>query len=121
MYPQLFEIASVDAGVRDILGTDPVRLFLFGSAPDTVALPYAVWQVVGGSPESYITNTPDIDLFTVQIDVYGSTPNSARAAAEALRDVIELTAEISSWRGGHKDIESGAYRYSFDVNFLTAR
>lgn len=121
MYPPVFSIAAADAGVRTALGTDPVRLFPFGSAPEGVTLPYAVWQTAGGAPENYITNTPDIDSFLVQVDVYAETAAAVRSAAEALRDALEPAANITSWRGESKDQKTGHYRYSFDINFLTSR
>lgn len=121
MYPPLFSIASASNPVKAILGASPVRVFPFGSAPDRVTLPYAVWQIASGQPENYISNAPDMDSFVTQVDVYGATESSARDAAEALRDAIEQHAYIVAWRGESKDPESKNFRYSFDVNFLTAR
>ena len=121
MYPPVFPIISIDSGVQDKLGYNPVRVFPFGGAPDQVALPYAVWQVVDGSPENYISNDPDMDRFLVQFDVYAETAKSAREAAEALRYPIQRHAHITAWRGETRDPEAQLYRFSFDVNFLTAR
>jgi hypothetical protein len=121
MYPPLFAIVSVDLTVRTVFGTNPVRVFPFSGAPENVTLPYAVWQTIGGSPENYVGNAPDIDSFFVQVDVYATTAASARDGAEALRDAIEPRAYIVAWRGESKDPATQHYRYSFDVNFFTAR
>jgi hypothetical protein len=121
MYPPLFSIASDDDGVKASFGANPIRVFPFGGAPESVALPYAVWQVVGGAPENYIGNTPDMDAYLVQVDVYGNSPASARGGAEALRDALQDYAHIVSWRGESKDQQTKHYRYSFDINFFTAR
>lgn len=121
MYPPIFAIASADATVTSLLGSDPVRFYSFGNAPEGVELPYAVWQTVSGSPENYVTNTPDIDSYYVQVDVYSNTVTTARSAAEALRDAIEPSAHIVAWRGESRDNTTRRYRYSFDVNFITAR
>lgn len=121
MYPPVFTLIKSDAGVQSKFGTSPVRVFPFGSAPDGVGLPYAVWQVVSGDPENYITNAPDMDSFLTQIDIYASTATTARDAAKALRDAIEPHAHIVAWRGEQKDPQTKHYRYSFDVKFLTAR
>ena len=121
MYPPIFSLVSADVTVKSLLGSNPVRVFPFGSAPDRVSLPYAVWQLVSGEPENYIGNTPDMDSFIVQVDVYADTPSQAREAAEALRDAIEPHAHIIAWRGESRDRDTKNFRYSFDVEFLTAR
>jgi hypothetical protein len=121
MYPPLFAIVSVENGVQSAFGTNPVRVFPFGGAPEKVALPYAVWQVIGGTPENYIGSLPDMDTFLVQVDVYAKTAQSARSGAEALRDALEPNAHVVSWRGESQDQTTKNYRYSFDINFLTAR
>ena len=121
MFPPIFQVAAADPGVTALLGIDPVRLYPFGEAPEGAALPYAVWQLVSGSPENYLAGRPDIDGFTLQIDVYAASGSSARAVGAALRDSIELRAHITRWGGESKDEETGRYRLSFDVDWLTPR
>lgn len=121
MYPPIFELAAKDADVRAALGESPTRLFLFGMAPEGVADPYAVWQVVGGSPENYLAGRPDMDGFTVQFDVYGTTAEQVRDAAKALRDALETNAYITSWRGESRDPETKRYRSSFDMSWYVSR
>jgi hypothetical protein len=121
MFPPIFQVAAADPGVTALLGTDPVRLYPFGEAPEGTALPYAVWQLVSGSPENYLAGRPDMDGFTLQIDVYAAAGASARAVGEALRNAIELRAHITRWGGESKDKETGRYRLSFDVDWLTPR
>jgi len=121
MYPPLFSIVAADGTVQSLFGSNPVRVLPFGSADEKTPLPYAVWQTIGGSPENYLGDTPDMDSFLTQIDVYAKTASTARNGAEALRDAIEPHAHIVSWRGESKDQTTGNFRHSFDINFLTAR
>src|SRR5690606_37979010 len=88
-YPPVFKYAAASPAVTALLGSNRPRVYMFGMAPQNVAYPYAVWQMVGGAPENYLTNTPNIDAFTTQIDVYATTANAARACAMALRDAFE--------------------------------
>jgi len=120
MYPPVFSTVALDAGVQSALGSDPVRVFPFGRAPDDVDMPYAVWQIVSGAPENYLSDVPDVDEWLVQLDVYAETGGEARTAAEALRDAIEPITNIAAWRGESKE-EDGVFRYSFDINFITER
>lgn len=121
MLPPIFPICAASAAVQALLGTSPTRLFEFGSAPQDVARPYAVWQVIGGSPENYINQAPDIDSIMLQIDVYALTGDSAREVVVALRDAIEPHAYITRWGGGSRDPETRNFRQTFDVDWFVDR
>lgn len=117
----IFAVTSSDAGARALLGVTPHRLYPFGEAPEGVAKPYAVWQLISGSPENYLAGRPDIDGFTLQVDVYASTATSARVVTDAIVHAIELKANIVSWGGEKKDTATNLYRSSFDVDWLVPR
>lgn len=121
MYPPVFEIAVAAAPVTGLLGTDPCRLYPFGRAPQNVTYPYAVWQVVGGSPENFLGTPPDADSYRVQIDVYGRSAASVRAIAEALRDAYETRAYVVRWGGETTEPVTELVRFSFDVDFIIQR
>lgn len=121
MYPPIFSVCSADAGVQLALGTAPCRLYPFGTTTQGIVKPYAVWQVVGGSPENCLGQAPNIDGYTIQVDVYADTATSSRDAAEAVRDAIEPVAHVVSWRGESRDPGTKNYRYSFDVDWLVDR
>ncbi|MDI2594110.1 DUF3168 domain-containing protein [Pseudomonas sp. 681] len=120
MFAPINAVCAADPGVVALLGS-PIRLYPFGDAPDKVAKPYAVWQTIGGDPENYLAGRPDIDGFTLQVDVYADTGSSARAVAEAVRDAIELKAYIIRWGGDSRDPATKNYRYSFDVSWFVPR
>lgn len=121
MYAPIFAVCAADAAVLDALGPSPVRLYPFGEAPQDVVKPYAVWQMIGGTPENYLAGRPDADGFTLQVDVYGATATQVRAAAKAIRDAIELSAYIIRWGGETRDTGTKNYRYSFDVDWIVQR
>ena len=83
--------------------------------------PYAVWQLVSGSPENFLGNRPDTDLYSVQVDVYASTADAARGVAKALRDALEGLAHITSWNGEGREPETRSYSYGFTVDFWVRR
>lgn len=121
MFPPIFTVCRASPEVVALLGSAPMRLYPFGEAPQNVKTPYAVWQTIGGLPENYITNVPDIDSFSIQVDVYASSAAEAREVAAALRDAIEPHAHVVGWRGDSRDPETKNYRYSFDVNWFVRR
>jgi hypothetical protein len=124
MFPPLYTTCAADAGVKAIFGNSP-RIYPHGMAPaagsNGFATPYAVHQVITGSPENYLAGLPDADGWTEQVDVYASTATAAASAAEAIRDALEPIAYVSAWRGQFKDPDTELYRFSFDVDFITPR
>ena len=121
MFAPIFTTCTASATLKALIGSNPVRCYPFGMAPQGVALPYVVWQSIGGRPENYIGDTPDLDKFTLQIDAYGLTESSVRAVAKALRDIIEPVAYITAWRGESTDPDTLHKRSSFDVDWHVTR
>lgn len=121
MYPPIFLLCKQSAGLTAVLGSNPTRVYPFGEAPQDVAKPYAVWQTISGSPENCLSNTPKIDEFLIQIDVYSDNASQSRQAAELIRDAVERDAHITAWRGESRDPDTNNYRLSFDIQFLTPR
>jgi hypothetical protein len=121
MYPPIYALVRDDPAVEALLGADP-RVYPFGQAPQYPTLPYAVWQVIYGSPENYINDRPNIDSFGIQIDVYATTVNEVRNCAKAIRNAIELDSHVVSWRGEEKEgDDTQLYRLGFDAEFWTTR
>lgn len=121
MYPPIFPTVAASTAVKALIGSNPVRCYQFGLAPQDVTKPYVVWQRVFGSPENYMNQTPDMDSFTVQMDVYATSGDSARTVAAALRDAIEPVAHITSWLGESIDPDTKNYRFSFQTDWWVAR
>ncbi|WP_165856734.1 DUF3168 domain-containing protein [Marinobacter sp. JSM 1782161] len=121
MTPPIFQVCAANAAVTALLGTGPTRLFPFGEASQDVALPYAVWQIVGGQPENFLGQAPDIDSVMLQVDVYADDVAGAREVARALRDAIQGHAHIVAWRGESRDDDTNHYRYSFDIEWWVQR
>lgn len=121
MYPPVFETVAADTAAQALLGVNPTRFYPAGEAPQGVSSPYAVWRTVTGFPENYLDKTPDIDTYTIQVEVFASTLSAARGAAEAVRDAVEPLAHIVAWRGESRDVDTRLYRFSFDVDWMVNR
>lgn len=121
IYSPIFQIIKAAPAVTALLGTSPVRFFPFGEAPQDVARPYAVWQQVAGYPENYLGQRPDMDLMTLQVDVFAETASAARSAAEALRNALELHCHITRWGGEDRDHDTNLYRFGFDADWHVSR
>ena len=128
MYPNVFQTLDVEP-VRALLKAPggPLRAFLFGqNQQQPPVYPYTVWRQIGGSPENYLGQRPDIDSFQTQHDVYvaASDPagaSTARTIAAALRDALESAAYVTAWIGDGRDPVTQSYVFTFQVDWLTPR
>lgn len=121
-YPPVFTLAAGSAAVTALLGTNPVRVWPFGMAPQNETRPYAVHQLIYGSPENSMSCAPDIDNTGIQLDAFAKTASEAREVANALRDAFEAAHnQVVAWNGETKDVPTGLFRVSMTVEFWTNR
>lgn len=121
MLARIFPLIAADPACTALLGTGHVRFYPFGKAPFGVEYPYAVWRRITGSPENYIGDLPDMDGYTLQIDIYAQTDASVRAVAKAMRDAIEPRAHIVRWGDEGEDPETKSLHIDFDVDWYESR
>lgn len=119
MVPLIQSLLEDDATVRQVLG-DPASLFL-GSAPQGTPLPYATWEVVGGSPTAMLSEPPPADGWRARLTVWGESLSQANGVAVAIRDVIERVGSIESHNPTPDSDDTDAMGISFDVRLLQLR
>jgi hypothetical protein len=121
MAAPIFKVCAAAPGVTALLGSLPTRLYPHGEAPEGVAKPYAVWQVISGSPLSFVSGRPQDDRYGLQVDVYADTATAADQVATAIQYAIERQSYITSFNGAPRDPVTKNYRNSFDVAWLVTR
>lgn len=119
MVPLIQSILQGSALVRAQLG-DPIRVWP-RVAPEGVVLPYATWEVVGGSPMAQLSDPPPADGWRIRLTVWGSSASQANAAAVAIRDEVERHGSIESYNPPPDDDDTGSFGISFDVRLLAIR
>lgn len=121
MNAPIFSICAASLVVQGVIGTNPVKFFPAGDVPAGTQRPYATYQNIGGQPENYLADVPDVDQFIIQVSCYADTQGGAHQVALALRDAIEPHAYISAWRGDGRDPVTKSYSYIFDVDWIVSR
>lgn len=122
MMPPVFATCFASNAVKALIGTTPCRIFPFGLAPEQVVKPYAVWQVITGTPDNTLDDCgPHTDRANIQIDVYADTAAVAESVTVALRDAIEPVAYVTRWGGQTRDPETLNYRITFGVDWIVYR
>lgn len=118
MLPPIYPILSGAAPVASIVAT---RIYPHGEAPQDVTKPYVTWFMVTGVPESGISDLPDIDQCTVQIDCWHQTSSGIVALATAARNAIEPYANVTSIPVNGREKETGLYRIAIQADYWLAR
>lgn len=125
MYAPIYIAALASPSVVTLLGDGAggIKFWPFGEAPKDPPspLPYATWQNVGGVPNNNVSDRPDADFYTLQINVWGATSAQVWVITAALRDAIEDKCYIVRWGNTVKDAETKAFGYDFDADWITHR
>lgn len=119
MVPLVQSLMQGAEAVRQLLG-DPVRLWP-GNAPQGTPLPYATWDVVGGSPAASMSEPPPADGWRVRITVWGDSLSQANAVAVAIRAEVERVGSIESYNPTPDSDDTAAMGISFDARLLQIR
>lgn len=114
-------VCKADPTVQALLGGTSPRIYPFGSAPQGVVKPYAVYQWIGGSPFNRLDRRPDADRADLQVDVYGLTQTSSTDVAKAIRYAVELDSHLTSYRGTEREDATKLWRTGFDLTWLVNR
>lgn len=120
-YPPIFTIAAGSSNVTSLLGTNPTRLWPFGFAPQNEERPYAVHQLIYGTPENTLSCPADIDLVGLQIDSYAKNVTASRSVSEALREALEPHSYVVALNGEFWEQNTGLYRVSITLEFWQQR
>lgn len=123
MFAPIYTTCQAASAVQALLGDsgDNLRLYPFELAPKDAPLPYVTWQNIGGEPTNFVGDAPDSDSFSVQVNVWGQTTAQVIAVTQAIRDAIQDDSYIVRWGNQHRDAQTLAFGYDFDVDWLTYR
>lgn len=110
------------SSVTALLGSgNAARIYRHGRAPTETPRPYLVWQLITGRPENNLSDSPEFDYGTVQIDIYADSSQSADAVKRAVVPVIEAVTHVTSWDGESRDPETDYYRLTFSTDWFVER
>lgn len=117
----IFPLVAGDPACTALLGSNPVRFYLFATAPQAGDKPYAVWQLVNGTPQNLLACPAPLDQYTVQLDVYAKLAAEARRIAIALRAALEGDSHytITNWAREDYEPDTQLYRVSFDADVFS--
>jgi hypothetical protein len=126
MLPPVFTLLKASNDVKNIVGTNPPRIYRHGSAPerpDNLPLsdPYITWFAVSTSPENNLSGLPPTDLVPVQVDCWHQTDAGIELLAKAVRDALEPYAHMTGVPIDGREPETLLYRKALLFDFWHAR
>ena len=121
MNPPVFPILNVSIAVKALLGNNPLRVYPFGEAPESVAKPYATYSVFNGIPENYLNTKSDMDNLGTQIDIWAETAASCSECFNAIRSALETEGHLTSFSGSERDDQTRLYHARMDFDFFKNR
>lgn len=121
MLPPVFTTLKASQMVKDIVGTNPPRVYRHGSAPQDTSRPYITWFVVSGVPENNLSDPPPTDRVTVEIDCWHQTDAGIELLAGAVRDAVEPIAHMTAVVVDMREPETQLFRIGMQFDWWLDR
>ncbi len=111
---------KASAAVTALLGSAPLRVYE-DIAPDNTQLPYAVWQVVSGTPENNLDCPANIDQVSFQIVVYDTDQRRVQTVRAAIRAALEPHCYVTNIHPSGYETATKLFSRGFDANWYLDR
>lgn len=120
MLPNVFQLLKASAAVKALVGSDPIRVYRHGDAPEKVAIPYVTWSATA-TPENQLDGVPFTDQHSVQVDAWSDDDAEVEALAIVIRNAIEPYQHMTSFGPSGRDPETMRYRFTLNFTFWLDR
>jgi membrane-associated protease RseP (regulator of RpoE activity) len=112
--PLLFASTYVVGQVGDRVGAH-------GSIEAPAGRPYITWQVLTGVPENNLSEPPDIDRWSVQVNILHPTDAGVRLLAAAARAALEAGGHVTGVPVDSVDEATGLYWIALQADLWAVR
>lgn len=118
MLPPLYALLFAASSVAAIVST---RIFPHGDAPQDTTQPYITWQMVSGVPENSLSDAPDIDRCTLQINCWHPTSAGVISLATAVRAAVEPAGHVTGVPVNQRDTATRLYWIALQMDWFLSR
>lgn len=116
-----FTLLNASNPVKALLGSNPLRVFPAGRAPEETQRPYAVYSIYNGNPENYLNQAPDIDNNGIQVSIYADTYAEMAGCFTAVRDALQNDAHMISYTTPDQDADTNLFSCRMEFDFWDDR
>lgn len=117
MFPPVYRTLRTPAVIA-LVGE---RIGRHGEVPQGTPASYITWQLINGNPFDTLSETPQGDNFTLQIDCYASTDGGIETLASAVRDALDAAGVTNRIVINGREAETRLYRVGFEADFIASR
>jgi len=121
MTAPVFVTLKASSDVKNIVGTNPPRIYRHGNAPQDTSKPYVVWEIIAGVPDNNLSDLPTLDRVVVQVDCWHQTDAGVDALMRAVRDAIEPSAHMTAISVDERDPETRLFHVALEFDWFVAR
>jgi hypothetical protein len=120
MLPPIYQWLKASSAVKALIGANP-KAYRHGEAPQNTVAPYVTWQVISGTPHNELSNVPNGDRYSIQVDCMSLTDKGIEDLAKAVRDAIEPNAHMVAMPVNGRDAETKLFRIAMQFDVLHNR
>lgn len=114
-----FHILGTDVDIQLALGSNPVRIFPFGEAPEKTQAPYVTYFVVpAGTTENTLDCGPEMDRIPTQVDVWHKSAKECLELATLIRIKLQAHGVLTRFGGEEREPNTQLYRLMMEFDFL---
>lgn len=118
MFPPVYSTLRASPAVVSAVAD---RISRHGDIPQDTSKPYITWFIVAGQPHDQLSDAPQSDFVTVQIDCWHQTDAGIAALAVAVRDALDMAGVHNRIRLNQREPETRLYRVAVEADFILRR
>ena len=118
MFPPIYATLKNWPAVFAIVGE---RIGAHGEVPQDTTRPYVTWQLISGTPDNCLADTPPNERDTVQVNCLHQTDAGVRALALAVRNALESIGHVTGIPVDQRDPETRLYWVALQADIFEMR
>lgn len=118
MFPPVYQTLRANATVLAAVGD---RIGAPGEVPQDTSSPYITWFIVIGQPHDTISEPPESDFTSVQIDCWAEDEGAVRSLAVAVRAALDAVGVHNRIAVHLREPNTKLYRVGIEADFITQR
>jgi hypothetical protein len=118
MLPNVYATLRANATILSLVVENIGR---HGSIPQETALPYITWFTVGDQPHDTLSEAPQSDFTTVEIDCWSLDDAQIATLAGAVRSALDTAGIVNRVVVDLRENDTKLYRIGVQADFITQR
>jgi hypothetical protein len=120
--PPIYLLLKSFNNLTDLLGgSESPRIYSMSSAPQGQEKPYITWKAISNIAEQNISDSPDVDFVTLQVDCWSKKEFESLILAYNTRAALESFGNATDIIGQGRETETKLYRVTLQSVYIFNR